>query len=567
MPTKPRNPIPQIPWVTRRPLLARSRQIVTALTRHGLGWLLARLQERDTGTPHQGFVGIFKHPTHRQAAEFVAALVELGPTFIKVGQALSSRGDLLPPEYIDELNKLQDTIPPTPFEEIRAVLVDELGDAPEKLYAELDPNPVASASIGQVYNAVLLNGQKVVIKVVRPGALETFERDLEILKDIASWATQNTAIGQMYDLMALIDEFAYTVRNEFDYVREGRNADTFRRNFYNDTRVYIPRVYWELTTRQVITMERVSGIKINDLEALDQARINRRLVAENLMHFALRQVFEFGLYHADPHPGNFFVNSDGSLAVMDFGMVGRLTSQTKRTFLGIAVSIQRADTDVLVDELLAAGIYTRGVERRVLVRDLDRLFDHFSGGAIADLTGSQVFGEVMQMALRHNLQLPSELVAMTRAITIAEGSGMTLYPEFQLFKFAGPYVQRFWTEQRAPEAVLPRVGQAAMDSLELGLELPRRMSRLLELLERGQMEVNINMEPLRRFQSQMQKMTNRLALSMLLSAVIIALSLVLVVFHPATWQAFGNIIFTLAFVSSLAFGIWLMLSIIRSGRN
>jgi ubiquinone biosynthesis protein len=413
---------------------------------------------------------------------------------------------------------------------------------------------------------MLKNGQEVVIKIIRPGARETFERDLEILVDISEWASEHTALGQLYDLRSLVEEFAYTVRNEFDYIREGRNADTFRRNFYGDLRVYIPRVYWDLTTRQVITMERVSGIKINELESLDRSKINRRGVAENLMHFALRQVFEFGFYHADPHPGNFFVQQDGSLAVMDFGMVGRLTSQTKRTFLGIAVAIQRADTEYLVDELIAAGIYTRGIERRALVRDLDRLFDTFSSGEISDMTGRQVVGDIMQMALKHNLQLPSELVAMIRAITIAEGTGMMLYPGFHLFRFADPYVRRFWSEQRSPEEILPRVGQAAIDSLELGLELPRRMARLLELLERGQMEVNINMKPLRDFMAQMQKMTNRLALSMLLAAAIIALALILVVYHPATWQSVGEVVFGLAFISSLGFGAWLMWSIIRSGR-
>lgn len=567
MPPGSSSPLPRIPWFSRGPLLARSRKIASVLTRHGLGWVIARMEESGSVSHKQGALGIFRHATPRQAREFTAALVELGPTFIKLGQALSARADLLPPEYIDALSTLQDTIPPSPFDQIREVLIEELGEDLENLYEDLDPNPVASASIGQVYNASLKNGHKVVIKVIRPGASETFERDLEILFDIADWATQHTVIGQLYDLRSLVDEFAYTVRNEFNYLREGHNADTFRKNFYGDQRVYIPRVYWELTTRRVLTMERVSGLKINDLDGLDREQINRRVIAENLMHFALRQIFEFGFYHADPHAGNFFVQPDGSLAVMDFGMVGRLTSQTKRTFLGIAVSIQRADTEVLVDELMAAGIYTRGIERRVLVRDLERLFERFSGGAISDLTGAEVFREIMDIALRHNLQMPSELVAMTRAITIAEGSGMMLYPGFQLFRFADPYMRTFWKEQRSPENIIPRVGQAAMDSLELGLELPRRVLRLLELVERGQIEVNINMQMLQSLLGQFQKMTNRLTLSMLLSAVIIALALVLVVYHPATWQSFGDIIFGLAFVSSLAFGAWLMWSIIRSGRT
>lgn len=567
MPAGSPSPFPRIPWFTRGPLLARSRQIISVLTRHGFGWLLARVEERSSSPTRLGTIGFLRHATQRQAREFTAALVELGPTFIKVGQLLSARADILPSEYIDELSKLQDTIPPMPFDKIREVLIEELGDEPENLFHHLDPLPIASASIGQVYNAELRNGQDVVIKVVRPGAREVFERDLEILTDIAEWASQRTQIGQMYDLVNLVEEFAYTVRNEFNYLREGRNADTFRRNFYGDTRVYIPRIYWDFTRRQVLTMERVGGIKINDFDGLNREKINQRIVAENLMHFALRQVFEFGFYHADPHAGNFFVQSDGSLAVMDFGMVGRLTSQTKRTFLGMAVAIQRVDTDLLVDELMAAGIYTRRVERRVLVRDLERVFERFSSGAISDLTGTEVFGEVMELSLRHHLQLPSELVAMTRAITIAEGTGIALYPGFQLFRFADPYVRSFWKEQSSAEVILPRVGQAALDSLELGLELPRRMSRLLELIERGQIEVNLNMQMLNSLFSQFQKMTNRLALSMLLAAVIIALALVLVVFHPETWQAFGEIIFALAFFSSLAFGAYLMWSIIRSGRT
>lgn len=531
-----------------------------------MGWLLARLESSPSESAKKGRLELSKHATSREASEFVAALVELGPTFIKLGQALSARSDLLPMEYIEELNKLQDTVPPAPFEDIKAVLVEELGDEPENLYAELDPNPVASASIGQVYNAKLQNGQEVVIKIVRPGALETFERDLEILTNIAAWASEHTAIGQLYDVRSIVDEFAFTVRNEFNYLREGRNADTFRKNFYGDSRVYIPRVYWDLTTRQVITLERVSGYKINDLDGLDKAQINRRVITENLMHFALRQVFEFGFYHADPHSGNFFVQPDGSLAVMDFGMVGRLTEQTKRAFLGIAVGIQRSNPDILVDELTVAGIYTHAIERRTLVRDLDRLFDLFSDGVLSEPTGAQLFNEIMQIALRHNLQFPSELVAMTRAITIAEGTALMLYPDFQLFRFATPYVESFWRKQRSPETIFPQVNQAAIDSLQLGLEMPRRINRLLELLERGQLEINMNMQPIREAMSQMQKMTNRMVLSMILSATIVALALVMVVYHPATWQAFGDFIFGFAFIISLSFGVYIIWSIIRSGR-
>lgn len=566
MANQPLNTLPKIPWISRGPLRARSRQIVATLTRHGFGFLLSG-SDSDSRARGQGLLGLIKHPSPRQAARLRQALEELGPTFIKMGQALSARADLLPPPYVDELSKLLDEVPPLPYEQMEAVLVKELGCQPKELFASLDPAPIASASIGQVYGAELKNGQQVVVKIVRPGSLETFERDLEIMSDIVEWLTNHTALGRYYDLQALLDEFAYTVRNEFDYLREGRNADTFRHNFYGDARIYIPRVYWELTTRRVITMERVYGVKINDLAGLDREGINRRVVAENLMHFALRQIFEFGLYHADPHSGNFFVQPDGSLGVLDFGMVGRLNPRTKNIFLTIAMAIQRADTDTLTDEFLAAGIYNRGVDRRALVRDMDRLFEYFSSGSLSDLTGAQVLRETMAVVLRHGLQMPSELLAMTRAVTIAEGTGMMLYPGLQMFRFAAPYVQRFWKDERSPDKMMPRIGQAAVDGMELGLELPRRLSRLLELLERGQMEVNVNMTVLREISSQMQKMTNRLALAMILSAVIIALALVLVIYHPAAWQSLGELIFGFAFISSLAFGAWLMWSIIRSGRT
>ena len=558
--------LPRIPWFSRRPLIARSHQIFTTFTRHGLGFLLTGLVERKA-LPREGISEIFRRASNRQVAQFCQALVELGPTFIKMGQALSARSDLLPAPFIDELSKLLDEVPPLPFPEMEAVLTHELGKPVSELYDYLDPNPIASASIGQVYAARLKTGQEVVVKIVRPGTQETFERDLEILQDIANWATHHTALGQYYDLTSLVDEFAFTVRNEFDYIREGNNADVFRKNFYDDDRIIIPKVYWDYTTHQVMTMERVYGVKINDIAELDRAGINRPIVAENLMHFALRQIFEFGLYHADPHSGNFFVQPDGSLAVMDFGMVGRLNIQTKRIFLGMAVAIQQNNSEMMADEFLSAGIFNRPVDRRALVRDMDRLFEHFKTGDLSDITGMEVVKETMEIIIRHGLQLPGELVAMTRAVTVAEGTGLTLYPGFQMFHFAAPYVKSFWAEERSPRNMIPRLGQAAFDSMELGLELPRRISRLLEMVERGQTEVNVNFQVLRELVSQFQKMTNRLALAMVLSAVIIALALIMVVYHPATWQAFGEVIFGFAFFSSLAFGVWLIFSIIRSGRT
>jgi ubiquinone biosynthesis protein len=554
----------RIPWFSRRPLIKRSQQVASTFTRHGLGMLLNRSETASSdGT---GLHPSFSSNRRAQASQIVQALGELGPTFIKFGQALSARSDILPPEYIEALNSLQDLVPPAPFEQVKKVLQTELGKDPQVLFAELNPEPIASASIGQVYAARLWGGDEVVVKIVRPEAEKTFEQDLEILGDMAAWASRHTAIGELYDLPVLIEELAYTVRAEFDYQREGHNADLFRSNFADDPNIYIPVVYWEYTTRQVITLERVHGLKINNLAGLDAARIDRQKVAENLMTFALRQIFDFRMYHADPHPGNFFVQPDASLAVVDFGMVGRINERTKRTFLGIAQAVERQDSFMLVDELLEAGIYNHGVDRRSFARELERLMDHVSSSSIRDLSASQVMQEMMSIVLRNGLQLPGELVAMTRAITISEGTGTLLYPDFNLFSFAAPHLREFWKEERSPKAMGPRITAAALDGFELGLDFPRRVQRLMTLLERGEFQVNLKKDEADELLGKLQAMTNRITLGMILAAVIISLSLVTVVYQNETWQAIGNFIFGFALISSIIFGIWLVWSMIRSRR-
>ncbi len=557
-----RNSLIPIPWFTHGNTRARSRRITAVLARHGLGWLIKRLGNRSQGGPLFG-----EGPQAKQTAVHLReALADLGATFVKVGQALSARYDLLPQVYTQELGKLQDEVPAIPFHRLEEIFEQELGHKPAEVFADFDSEPIASASIGQVYAARLMTGQDVVVKIIRPGVERQVETDLEILTDMAHWATRHTELGRHYDLLALVDEFAYTVRNELNYLREGRNADIFRRNFKDDPRVKIPYVYWDLTTRRVLTLERVKGIKITDIDGLVAAGISRRTVTENLMHFALQQIFKFGLYHADPHPGNFFVQPDGSLAVMDFGMVGTLNLHMKNTLLGMAQAIQRKDSALMVDELLSAGIVRRSVKRKDLARDLDHFLDSIISTSIHDLSASSVMRDLMGIALDHGLQLPSELVAMARAVMISEGTADKIYPDFHLVEFATPYFQRFWKHEQSPEVLLPRLGQAAADSMELGIELPRRVDRLLDQIENGQMQINMNVDWLRDIMAKLQRMTNRLAVSVILAGVIVALGLTFLVFHPTSWQSFGNIIFAFAFVSSLFFGGWLMWSILSSRR-
>ncbi|HVP20275.1 MAG TPA: AarF/ABC1/UbiB kinase family protein [Anaerolineaceae bacterium] len=557
-----------IPWLTRPALARRTRHIAAVLTRHGWGWLL--LQVESGRAVSRGRIPGVERPEisyQKQAEHLRLAMSELGATFIKLGQALSSRPDILPAEYINELGKLQDEVPPLPFDKIEGVIKEELGCEVLEAYAEFDPVPIASASIGQVYAAKTKNDRQVVVKVRRPGVTKTIEQDLEIIANMAEWLSLHSSIGQLYDLPSLVGEFSFRLRNELDYVREGRNANIFHKNFSDDPSVHIPYVYWDLTTQKVITLERVSGIKISDVETIRKAGINLKMVAENSGRFTLRQLFEFGFFHADPHPGNFFVQPDGSLAVVDYGMVGRLSNQMRSILLRMVMAMANGDSESLVDELMDIGVTRRLVNRRGLILELNHIFESYVGGNAQFLTATQVLNEILGMAFRYGMQFPGELTMLVRLTTINEGISQALYPEFRMLDFATPYVLKFWRKERSPEKIIPELASTALDGLELSLSLPRRAARLLKQMERGQLEFNINYEGLRQFASQMEKMTNRLAMAILLAAVIVALGIVLVIYHPVTWQTFGQYLFFFAFLSSLAVGAWLLWSIWRSGKS
>ncbi len=557
-----------MPRWTRGRLLKRSRQIASVMTRHGLGWLVVRVGLSGLVPFERGWLG---HPVretpYTRPDHLRMALSELGGAFIKIGQALSTRPDFIPPEYVAEFSKLQDAAPPVSFEQIRQVICDELGGSPENFFDEFDPQPLASASIGQVHAGKLKSGQSVIVKVQRPDVAEQIEEDLEILSGMAEWAESHTVFGSDYNLPALVDEFAFTLRNELDYLREGQNADRFHRNFAGDPGIYIPRVHWDFTTDRVLTMERVGGIKVANMFALDEARIDRHVVAENSVRIMLREVFEFGFFHADPHPGNFFVQPDGSIAMVDFGMVGRLDTNMQESLLRIGMAVGRQDAERLTDEFFAIGMANANVKRKALQRDLDHFISRYAGRSIKDLAAAKTVDEVMAIALRHRLQIPAELVMLFRVVGISEGLGAQLDPNFKLFEFAAPYLQEFWLQHRSPKAIALRVGQTALDAAELGLTLPHHITRLIGQVERGELELNVNHEGLRDFARQFHRMVNQLALTILLAATVVALGLMMTIYHPPGWEIYGGWLFGLAFLFSLTLGAWMMWNIWRSGRG
>ncbi len=555
-----------VPWLTRSNLRRRTQQIATVLGKHGLNSLAAQVGLSDT--PLGALIRLpQENSSYTSAQRFRQALAELDGTFIKLGQALSTRPDLLPTDLVTELAKLQDAAPAAPFESIRQIICDELGSPPEEIFATIDPEPIASASIGQVHSATVKNGRPVIVKVVRPGVPELCEQDLEILASMAEWMEQHSQLGRDYDVIALVDEFAYRLRNELDYTIEGHNADIFRRNFAGDEGIYIPRVYWQWTTKRVLTMERINGIKINDLAALDAAGINRHAVAGNAVRLILREVFEFGFFHADPHPGNVFVMPDGSTGLIDFGMVGRLTPRLQNIMLKMILAMSRVDAEGMCDELFNMGAVRGRVKRSALQRDLGHFLDRYAAGPVKDMATAEAGREILSIAFKHHLQLPSELIMFIRVLTMSEGLGVMLDPDFQLFEFAGPYLKKFWTERRSPPAMARNMGESALEASELALDLPRRIALLLEKTERGDMNMSIHVDELTQTIRQLQRMANRLAISIILGATIVSFGLIIGIYRPSFSDAVAGPMFLLGFVFSLGFGMWLVWSIWWSGRT
>lgn len=555
-----------LPWLAHRDALDRSRHIASTLARHelhslagavGLGSLLRRAER----------AAISRRSTSEvQAEQLRLALGELGVVFIKLGQFLSTRPDVLPPEYIAELSKLQDAAPLVPIETINAVVQRELGAPPAALFASFDPQPIASASIGQVHAAALRSGERVVVKVQRPEVLAQVTQDLEILAGLAEWAKSHTQLGRDYNLPALVREFAYTLRNELDYVYEAHNAERIARDFAGDPALRVPKVHWDFTTPRVLTLERMDGIKISDVAAMDAAGIDRRAVARNAVSILMREVFEFGFFQADPHPGNFFVQPDGAIAMLDYGMVGHVDERMLRTLFQLGNAFVTRDAAKLTETLFALGVAGKTADRAMLKRDVDHLLGRYAGQPLGEIAAAQVTNEIMALALRYRLQLPGELMMLARLIVMSETAGAALDPDFRMLKFAGAQLRDVWSQRYSLATLGRRAGASALDGIDLALDLPSRLAQLLSRAERGDVEFNINLEGVHDLVREAQRMVNRVVAAIVLAATIVALGLATLAYQPPGSEQFIAWVFGPALLLSIAIGAWLIWRAWRAAR-
>lgn len=418
--------------------LRRMVRIVAVLGRRGAKSLVAAAVLRDgpgAGWRRRVLGGHVETP----ARHLRLALEELGTTFVKLGQIVSTRADLLPAAYLAELERLQDGEPPEPWDVISAVIAAELGRPAECLYASFDPQPLAAASIGQAHAAVTFDGEEVVVKVRRPGIVGEIELDLALLAGVAHWVSRWTPFGRTHDVEGLTREFSETLRAELDYVREARNAERFAAAFADDTYVHIPRVIWPLTTHQVLTLERIRGAKITDRGAIDALPIDRAELARRAAGIQMKMVFEHGFFHADPHPGNFFIEPDGRIGLIDFGMAGTIDDRTKAGLVRVIASLAAHDGDGMVAALEELGIAGVAVARPALRSELLALTDAYLDQALGDISLAALLRDLLAVVRRHRLRLPPNLALLVKTLGMSEGVGAQLDSSFRMINVLAPF--------------------------------------------------------------------------------------------------------------------------------
>lgn len=558
-------------WYTYKNL-SRIRQIVNVFLKHGFGQFIEQVNLQRFIPLRKRIKYLARWDTverHTIPERLRMAFGELGPSFIKLAQMLSSRPDLITPEYADEFKLLQDKVPPFDPARAREMIEAEFHRPVSDIFAEFETRPLAAASIAQVHRATLKTGEKVIVKVQRPDIHDIIETDIAILNAIARLMLKYIPESRFFDPQGIVHEFSRSVRRELDFVTEGRNAQRFGRNFEKSESILIPAVYPELLSPKVLVMERIEGIRIDNIAGIDAMGIDRHELARRGVDAYFKMIFEDGFFHADPHPGNLFVLADGRIGLMDFGIVGWLSPEVIDNIASAFLAVIHKDFDRLVDLYIDLGLVTEDIDidafKSEFKADMAYLMEPLYDLSISEINFPEYLEALTHLVIKHGLRVPSELFLVNRTILIMDNIGRQLDPQYNLMTAAEPYAARLMKERLSPERILARTREGVSEMADIFLDTPKQLNRLLRKTLRDEMRLKIDPIGMERLIMDLDRSSNRIAFSLIVAAIIVGSSMLV-------QSEFGGKIFGLPTVGAIGFlvaillGLRLLLSIIRSGR-
>ncbi|MGI2293177.1 ABC1 kinase family protein [Paenibacillus sp. GXUN7292] len=547
--------------------LQRYHHIAAALMRNGFGFLI-----HDLGLPNvilkfqkNDYEEKQKHSVWERIRHI---LEDLGPTYVKLGQIASTRPDLLPAELIMELQQLQDKVAPFPYDDVERIIKAELGASIDSLFQAFDKAPIASASIGQVHEARLWDGTAVAVKVQRPRIAANMATDLEMLKELAAIAERHFEWASSYRLQEVVAELARSLKEELDYSAEAENGKKFAKTCAKHENVHVPVIYSSYSTRKVLTMQLMKGIKLSDLESLTETGIDKSGLAYQYASLMLHQILIDGVFHGDPHPGNVLVLQDGSLCLLDFGMVGRLSINMKSHFASLVIALRNKSSKGILRAISKMGIVPEDADEDQLLADIDKLRDKYYEIPLSDVSIGESVNDLLAVAFRHQIRMPVELTVLGKALLTLEGVVTMLDPAISIIDVAEPYGRRLFLEQLNPVRIGLKWMEEIPDFIELLSQIPKNLKKLSTILQRGKLKLDITTPELAQVLNKMDQITNKISLSIvLLSFSIIMVGLIIGSAisnqHSEIWN-FPIVEIGLSISGILA--LWLIFAIFRSGR-
>ncbi|MDH3544245.1 MAG: AarF/UbiB family protein [Desulfuromonadales bacterium] len=549
--------------------IRRYRTILGVLIKYGFGHFVEQLNIDYYLELGKRLVTLDKIPKDlerlSQPQRLRLVMEELGPTFIKLGQLLSTRPDVLDKAYILEFSKLQDKVPAVSFEEINAQIQRELGYPAEELFAEFSTKPLAAASIAQVHRGKLKSGEEVVFKVRRPGIVKIVETDIDVLMGLAYLIEQHVPTMALYDPVGLVKEFRRSIMRELNFTREGRTVDRFAVNFAESETVYTPKIFWDYTGDIVLTMEYVDGIKISALEELTAQGYDLKEIARRGADAFLKQVLDFGLFHADPHPGNVFILPDQVICMLDYGMVGRLGQDLKDQLIDLLQALLNRDVNRIISQLLYSGELTDDSDMKNLRRDLHDFIEDYYDIVLQDIKVGKLLTEFIEILTHHRIHFPADFMILAKALVIMEGVGRQLDPEFNMINHMRPYVNKLVFERFSPKNISEQAGRIVQAYSSLAKNLPQDIKEFVNRLNRNQFKIDLEHRGLEKLVTDLDRSSNRVSFAVVIGSLIVGSSLVMQIDKGPMILGFP-LLGLLGYSIAGFLGLWLAIGILRSGR-